>query len=276
MRNAPWRRLTTLVSRFDGRIRIPRQEGAMPEFREARRSLTSLLAPLEKRVLLRLAARMPRWVNSDHLTVLALVAMLLAGLSYWLARASDAGLLLVVVCLAVNWFGDSLDGTLARVRQHQRPRYGFYVDHVVDAVGAVFLFGGLGLSGYMSPMVALSLLAAYLLLLVETFLATYTLGTFTMSYFKVGPTELRILLAIGNLVVLVHPMSGIFGRTYRLFDVSGVIAIGGMAITLAVAVATHTRALYLAEPLPDALVSGDRWPVVGGRWTVADETLPQV
>jgi archaetidylinositol phosphate synthase len=222
----------------------------MREFREASRSLTSILAPLEKRTLLWLAARLPAWVNSDHLTALALAAMLLAGVSYWLARASAIGLLLVVVCLAVNWFGDSLDGTLARVRQHQRPRYGFYVDHVVDAAGAVFLLGGLGLSGYMSPLVALALLVSYLLLLVETFLATYTLGTFTMSYFKIGPTELRILLAFGNLVLLVHPMAEIFGREFRLFDVAGVIAAGGLTVTLAVAVATHTRALYLAEPLP--------------------------
>jgi phosphatidylglycerophosphate synthase len=222
----------------------------MREFREASRSLTSLLAPVEKRTLLWLATRLPPWVNSDHLTVLALAAMLLAGLSYWLARLSPVGLLLVVVCLAINWFGDSLDGTLARVRHHQRPRYGFYVDHVVDAAGAVFLLGGLGLSGYMSPLVALVLLVSYLLLLVETFLATYTLGTFTMSYFKIGPTELRILLAFGNLVLLVHPMAEIFGREFRLFDVSGVVAAGGLTVTLVVAVVTHTRALYLAEPLP--------------------------
>src|SRR5215470_17351273 len=134
------------LSRFDARIRISRQEGSMPDFREAGRSLTSLLAPLEKRLLLWLAARMPRWVRSDHLTVLALVAMLLAGLSYWLARVSDVGLLLVVVWLAINWFGDSLDGTLARVRRQQRPRYGFYVDHIVDCFGVLFLFGGLALS----------------------------------------------------------------------------------------------------------------------------------
>ena len=222
----------------------------MPEFREAQRSLTSVLAPLEKRTLLWLAARLPWWVNSDHLTGLALAAMLLAGLSYWLASVSSAGLLLVVACLAVNWFGDSLDGTLARVRQHQRPRYGFYVDHVVDAVGAVFLLGGMGMSGYMSPMVALTLLVAYLLLLVETFLATYSLGTFTMSYFKVGPTELRILLAVGNIVLLVHPMAEIFGRRYRLFDVGGVVATMGMAVTLIVAITKHARTLYLAEPLP--------------------------
>jgi archaetidylinositol phosphate synthase len=246
------------LSRFDGGIRISRQEGVMGEFREARRSLTSMLAPLEKRTLLWLAARLPWWLNSDHLTALALAAMLLAGLSYWLASASRAGLLLVVVCLAVNWFGDSLDGTLARVRQHQRPRYGFYVDHVVDAAGAVFLLGGLGLSGYMSPMVALALLVTYLLLLVETFLATYTLGTFTMSYFKVGPTELRILLAIGNLVLLVHPMAEIFGRRYLLFDVGGVIATGGMLLTLIIAATSHTRALYVAEPLPS--VAADHRP----------------
>jgi phosphatidylglycerophosphate synthase len=222
----------------------------MGEFREARRSLTSVLAPLEKSALLWLAARLPRWVNSDHLTALALAAMLLAGLSYRLASMSGAGLLLAVVCLAVNWFGDSLDGTVARVRQHERPRYGFYVDHVVDAAGAVFLLGGLGLSGYMSPMVALAVLVAYLLLLVETFLATCTLGTFTMSYFGIGPTELRILLAIGNLVLLVHPRAEIFGRQYLHFDAGGAIAAGGMVLTLIVAVTRHTRALYLAEPLP--------------------------
>ncbi len=220
------------------------------EFRDATRLLTSVLAPLERRTLVWLAHRMPRCVNSDHLTGLALVAMLLAGLSYWLASVTPVGLVLVVVCLAVNWFGDSLDGTLARVRGHQRPRYGFYVDHVVDAFGALFLLGGLGLSGHMSPPVAAALLVAYLMLLVETFLATHALGTFRMSYFKVGPTELRILLAIGNLVVLVHPTAEVFGREYRLFDVAGTAAACGLLLTLAFAAATNTRALYRAEPVP--------------------------
>jgi phosphatidylglycerophosphate synthase len=222
----------------------------MREFHEATRSLTSVLAPAEKRVLMWMATRLPPWVSSDHLTGVALVAMLFAGLSYWLARVTSAGLLLAVAGLAANWFGDSLDGTVARVRRHQRPRYGFYVDHIVDAVGAVFLLGGLGLSGYMSPLVALALLAAYLLLLVETFLATYAVGTFTMSYFKIGPTELRILLAIGNVVLLVHPTTNLFGRDVLLFDVGGLVATGGMAATIAVATTRHTRALYAAEPLP--------------------------
>ena len=226
-------------------------------FREATRSLTSILAPIEKRTLIWLARRLPGWVNSDHLTALALAAMIMGGLSFWMARVTPAGLLLVVLCLAINWFGDSLDGTLARVRNHQRPRYGFYVDHVVDAVGALFLFGGLGLSGYMSPLVATGLLVAYLLLLVETFLATHTLGTFTMSHFMIGPTELRILLAIGSLVLLVHPMAGLFGREYRLFDVGGAVGICGMVVTLARAVTTNTRALYRAEPLPDFTYRGE-------------------
>src|SRR6185503_8413944 len=100
-------------------------------FKDANRVIVSVLAPAEKKTLRFLAARMPAWVNSDHLTVLALVAMLGAGLSYWLASVTPVGLGLVCVFLAVNWFGDSLDGTLARVRNRQRPRYGFYVDHVV-------------------------------------------------------------------------------------------------------------------------------------------------
>lgn len=222
----------------------------MREFQEATRSLTSALAPIERRVLVWMASRLPRSVNSDHLTALALVAMLFCGLSYWLARVSSAGLLLVNLGLLVNWFGDSLDGTLARVRRHLRPRYGFYVDHVVDAAGAVFLLGGLALSSYMSPLVALILLVAYLLVLVETFLATYTLGTFTMSYLKIGPTELRILLAFGNFVLLVHPNAELFGREFLLFDIAGLIAASGMVAMLVAATAAHTRALYVAEPRP--------------------------
>lgn len=224
----------------------------MREFQEATRSLTSVLAPIERSVLIWMASRLPRSINSDHLTALALVAMLLCGLSYWLARLTSAGLLLVNLWLVINWFGDSLDGTLARVRRHLRPRYGFYVDHVVDAAGAVFLLGGLALSGYMSPLVALILLVAYLLLLVETFLATYTLGTFTMSYLKIGPTELRILLAIGNLVLLVHPNAKVFGREFLLFDIAGLVAACGMLATLVAATTAHTRALYVAEPRPKA------------------------
>lgn len=222
-----------------------------PRFKDATRVLTSILSPLEKRCLIWLAQRMPARVNSDHLTGLALIAMLGAGVAYWFASLNPwMGLMVVNVCLALNWFGDSLDGTLARVRQHQRPRYGFYVDHIVDAFGILFLVGGMALSGYMSPLVALGLLAAYFMLSIEVYLATYSLGTFTITYFKVGPTELRILLAIGNLALLVHPMATIVGRQYQLFDVGGVVAIIGLMVTLVVSTIRHTRELYRAEPLP--------------------------
>jgi phosphatidylglycerophosphate synthase len=220
-------------------------------FQEAERAQLSFLAPVEKRCLIWLASRAPAWMNSDHLTALGLLALLAAGLCYWYSRSNPAALLLVIVCLAVNWAGDSLDGTLARVRNKQRPRYGFYVDHIVDCLGALFLLGGVGLSGFMSHGVALGLLIVYLLLSCEVYLATYTLGKFHISFGKFSPTELRILLAAGNLALYLNPAAGLTlpsGR-YSLFDIGGAIGIVGMTAVLAVSVIRHTRALYRAEPI---------------------------
>ena len=226
------------------------ETSAIRSFKDANRVIVSVLAPAERKTLQFLAARMPARVNSDHLTALALAAMLGAGLSFWLARFSPVGLLLVVICLALNWFGDSLDGTLARYRSHQRPRYGYYVDHVVDAFGALFLFAGLAASGFMSPLVAMGLLVGYLMLSAEIYLAAHVLGEFKITHFQMGPTELRILLAIGTLVLFVKPVVVIFGQSYKLFDVGGVVGIAGMLVTLLVAAVSHTRTLYIAEPLP--------------------------
>jgi phosphatidylglycerophosphate synthase len=219
-------------------------------FKDATRILSSVLAPAERRVLRYLALRMPRSVNSDHLTALALAAMAGAGLSYWLSSITPAGLWLATVFLALNWFGDSLDGTLARVRQHQRPRYGYYVDHVVDAAGAICLLGGLALSGYMHPMIAMGLLVAYLAMSVEVYLSAHVLGEFRITYFQMGPTELRILLAIGSLWLMVKPVVTLFGHTYRLFDIGGAAGVVGLGFTLLVTVIRHTRTLYRLEPIP--------------------------
>lgn len=218
-------------------------------FQEAGRAQLSLLAPLEKKCLIWLARRTPGWIHSDHLTALGLASLAGAGLSYWYAGRNPAGLLLVILFLMLNWLGDSLDGTLARVRNRQRPRYGFYVDHVVDAFGTFFLLGGLALSGYMSERIAVGLLIVYFMLSIEVYLATYTLGTFHLSFWKMSPTELRILLMIGNVALLYRPTVQIFGESYRLFDVGGAIGIAGMALMLLTAVARHTAALYRAEPL---------------------------
>ena len=222
------------------------------DFRDAVRKQESWLAPLERRCLDWLAARMPAWVGPDHLTLLGFTALFLAGASYGAARWWPPALLLVNVWLAVNWFGDSLDGTLARFRNRQRPRYGFYVDHMVDSFGALFLIGGLAISGHMSERVAVALLVSFLLLSINSYLATYTLGTFRLSFFKFSPTEIRILLAIGNAVALAQPVVsgfGFFREPVRFFDLGGAVAVAGMMAVLVVSVIQNTLALYRAERL---------------------------
>src|SRR5882724_6124399 len=203
------------------------------EFRQAERAHHSALASIEKRALIWIANHLPSFINSDHLTGLGFVSLFCVGLSYWYSRYSPAGLILVIVFLALNWFGDSLDGTLARVRNQQRPRYGFYVDHVLDACGSVFVFVGLALSGFMNERIALGLLVVYLLLSVEAYLATYTVGKFRLSFAAFGPTELRVLLIAGNIALLCGRVyATLAGAKYLLFDVGGAIGIAGMAVAL--------------------------------------------
>lgn len=216
-------------------------------FKQAERSHTSVLAEAEKRTLIRIAGKLPAWVNSDHLTALGFVSLIAAGGCYWWARYEPYALLAVIPFLVLNWFGDSLDGTLARVRNRQRPRYGFYVDHILDALGMSFLIGGIALSGFMSPVVAAAFLIAYLLLSIEVYLATYTIGTFHLSYWRFGPTELRILLAIGNLFALNRPKANIGIGEYLLFDIGFTIGTVGLVLILLQATISHTRRLYREE-----------------------------
>jgi phosphatidylglycerophosphate synthase len=216
-------------------------------FEEAKRELAGLTASVEKRVLLWLAARMPAWVTSDHLTALGLVATLLAGAAYALSGSDPRWLHLVNLSLVLNWFGDSLDGTLARYRGRTRPRYGFYVDHMVDAFGALFLLGGLALSGHAAPGLAAGLLIAYYLLSIHISLATYTLGTFKISYGPFGGTELRLMMMAGNLALLRWPVVPVLGRSYRLFDVLGALGILGIAAALLVYTVRSTARLYRME-----------------------------
>ena len=216
-------------------------------FAPATRIQQSFVSAAEKKALLWLAVRTPACINSDHLTALGFAGNIAAGVCYALATWKPMMLLGAVACLAINWLGDSLDGTLARVRDRQRPRYGFYVDHVIDTFSAFFLMGGLALSGYVHPAVAMGMLVAFLMLSVEAYLASYTLKTFRLSYAKFGPTEIRILLAIGSVALLFRPVVHIFGRPHLLFDVGGVIAIAGMAGILVVSAICHTRQLYRQE-----------------------------
>ena len=217
------------------------------DFRPAERVNRGLVSVLEQRALIGLARRLPDAVKPDHLTALGFGSLLAVGLSYWYARHSAAGLWLAILFLVLNWFGDSLDGTLARVRAKQRPRYGFYVDHVLDACGSVFLFAGLALSGYMSERIAVGLLVAYFLVSIEVYLATYAVGRFHLSFAAFGPTELRLLLIAGNIALLRTPYAMLGGKQYLLFDVGGVIGIAGMAVALVWSIVKHTGQLYRAE-----------------------------
>jgi phosphatidylglycerophosphate synthase len=217
------------------------------KFKNATRLQNSFTAATERKALLWLAARMPPSINSDHLTLLGFAAMFLAGCSYVLAHWTPWGLLVATFCLALNWLGDSLDGTLARVRNRQRPRYGFYVDHIIDSFGALFLMGGLAASGYVDWRIAMGMLVTFLLLSIESYLASYTLGIFRLSFAKLGPTEIRILLSIANTVLFFLPATRISGWSYRILDVGGAVAIVAMIAMAIFAAVTHTLALYRQE-----------------------------
>src|SRR5258706_1191109 len=221
-----------------------RQARPIPEMRRVQESW---VAAHEKRALLSLAARIPTGIGPDHLTILGLVAQIGAGVCYALASWNRYSLLGAIVCLGLNWLGDSLDGTLARVRQQLRPRYGFYVDHMVDSFGALALMGGLALSGYMHPWIAMGLLVAFLMLSIQSYLATHALGEFRLSFWRFGPTELRILLAVGNLALFWKPQAHFLGGYYKLFDVGGAIGLAGMALIVVFFTAQNTRRLYRDE-----------------------------
>jgi phosphatidylglycerophosphate synthase len=219
-------------------------------FAPARRVNQALTASIEKRALLWMAERAPGWLTSDQLTILGLSAQIGAGVFYALSRFNRYALLLVILCLVLNWLGDSMDGTLARVRRQQRPRYGFYVDHMVDIFGSVALMCGLGCSGFLHWQMAIAMLIAFLLLASESYLATHTLSCFQLSQGIFGPTEIRILLVVGNLALLRSPYSIFFGHKILVFDLGGAIAVLSMFAMAIFVTIRHTAELYRQEPLP--------------------------
>jgi phosphatidylglycerophosphate synthase len=229
-------------------------------FPEMQRVQESWVAAHEKRALLWLAARTPRWVGPDHLTGLGLAAQLGAGACYMLAAWNRYALLGAIFCLASNWLGDSLDGTLARVRKQLRPRYGFYVDHMIDSFGALALMGGLALSGYMHPWIAIGLLVAFLMLSIQSYLATHALGEFRLSFWRFGPTELRILLAVGNLTLLWRPQVHFLGGYFKLFDLGGTIGLAGMAMMLVFFTAQNTVRLYREDRVGKEKIAREKIP----------------
>ncbi len=164
-----------------------------------------LLGPIERPALAWMCRRMPRWVTPDHLTALGVAGGVLTLAGFWLTRVHEGFLWLASAGLVVNWLGDSLDGNLARYREIERPKYGYFVDHVTDAIVTSLVCLGLGLSAYVGMPYALGALVSYLMLSVLTYVTSQVTGVFRISYGRFGPTEVRAVLILGCVVCLVTP-----------------------------------------------------------------------
>ena len=173
----------------------------MADIKEHRRVNDILLGPLERPALKWLAAHLPAWVSPDICTAIGVLGAVIILVSYGLSRNSDYFLWLASLGFVTNWFGDSLDGTLARYRHIERPIYGFFIDHVTDAVSQVMIFLGLGFTHYIRFEVACLTLIAYLLLSVLVYVRTCVVGEFRISYGKLGPTEISVLAILLNSVM---------------------------------------------------------------------------
>lgn len=217
---------------------------------EAERTTKSFLADPEKRVLNWICARTPSWVLPDHLTLLAVFAAVGLGVAYGLSNRGTGWLWVASALLVVHWYGDSMDGTLARFRRIQRPRYGFYVDHLADAFATACVGMGLGLSPFMLFSVGLAIVMAYLILSINVYLETITRQQFRFGYGFLGPTEARIILIILNTaVVFVGPIPlHLLGLGETIFDLAGTIAALMMAGMLLRRLRRNLRILGRLEP----------------------------
>jgi phosphatidylglycerophosphate synthase len=202
----------------------------------ATREKTFLLARPEARVLEWIAHRLPRWAMPDHLTALGVLAAIGIAAAYALSNRDPVWLWAASGLLVVQWLGDSLDGTLARVRRTERPRYGYYLDHLVDAVATALIGIGLGLSPHMLLACGLLIVVAYLVLSINTYLETSTLGVFSLGYGRLGPTEARLgLIALNSVLALgLIPSFTVAGLGLGVLDLFAlglvVLMLGGLAV----------------------------------------------
>src|SRR3954449_13476743 len=216
----------------------------------APREKTFLLARPEGRVLEWIARRLPAWVMPDHLTALGVLAAIGIAAAYALSNQDPIWLWAASGLLVVHWLGDSLDGTLARVRRSERPRYGYYLDHLVDAIATALIGIGLGLSPYMLLATGLVIVIAYLVLSINTYLETYAFGVFTLGYGRIGPTEARLLLVVVNTLIALGVGLGfnVHGLGVTVLDLIGLGAAALALIALIVRAARNLRALAEREP----------------------------
>jgi phosphatidylglycerophosphate synthase len=217
---------------------------------DAQREPNFLLARHEKRVLTAIARRLPRWILPDDLTALGVAAAIGICIAYQATNASRAWLWVASALLVVHWLGDSLDGTLARVRGIERPRYGYYLDHLVDAIATACVGIGLGLSPFMLLSTGALIVVAYLMLSINVYLESYALGRFAIGYGRIGPTEARLVLIAVNVALalgagLDFDVAGI-GMT--VLDVLGLAVAGVMAALMGGRAVGNLRRLGREEP----------------------------
>ncbi len=219
----------------------------MHEIQSHKRVNDILLGPLERPALQWLAAHMPTWVNPDVLTIIGVFGTFVTFFGYWLTHFHEAFLWLASLGFVINWFGDSLDGTLARYRKIERPRYGFYVDHLVDAVNEVMIFLGIGLSPYVRFDIACLALIGYLLLSILVFVRMCVFGVFQISFGRLGPTEIRVIAILANTWVFFFGNPKV-ALPFGIFAVYDLIGIAITIILLAIFVITMTtQALQLSR-----------------------------
>ncbi|MGI6259263.1 MAG: CDP-alcohol phosphatidyltransferase family protein [Anaerolineaceae bacterium] len=210
-------------------------ENTNPDTSKDKRTNDILLGPLERPALQFFARNMPAWVNSDMLTVLGLLGSILASIAYvMVGRGEIKGnpwLFVASLGFVINWFGDSLDGTLARYRRHERPNYGYYTDHAIDGITSLLLFGGIGLSGIARFDISMIALSCWLLLMIQVYLKTHVTGTFEMTSIGIGPTEVRLMAIILNTTLFFTGIGGYIWNPTIKGQVIG-MTIGSIIIAL--------------------------------------------
>jgi phosphatidylglycerophosphate synthase len=219
----------------------------MPGVENHKRVHDMLLGPLERPALQWLSARMPAWISPDKLTGIGTIGAFVIFFSYWGTNSDSAYLWLASLGFVINWFGDSLDGTLARFRKIERPKYGFFVDHTVDSFNMVLIFVGLGISAYVRLDIALLACIGYLLMSILIYVAAFVSGEFKISYAKIGPTEMRLIAIMANTLIffLGNPELNLGLFTLTAFDL--IIAVVAAALMAFYVGSTATQALALRK-----------------------------
>lgn len=220
------------------------------ETKQATRIQNSLTHPIEKKVLVWLAERQPAWVNSDLLTYTGTLGAFAFALGFILSKYSIHWLWLSSLGMVINWYGDSLDGTLARVRKCQRPIYGYYLDHTVDCINEGMMFFGIGLSGMLHLSLALTALILYLFMTINVSINAHLKGEFRLTYGKLGPTEFRLLVILFDTILILSPgIRAFVWYGLSALDLFAIVVIVALSVIYIATIVSDARHYALIDPL---------------------------